>query len=291
MSTSPQPLLILGAARSGTKLLRRLLGAAPGAAVVPYGVPAVWKRDNEDCPHDALPRTACSPPTARRIREELRRLGQGPPDASLLVEKTSANTLRVPFVAAVFPNARFVHLVRDGVDVVESARRRWQARPGLGYLVRKALYLRGTGLRQGLRYLWDRLRGVSSSAPSLWGPHYPGMADDVREHPLLHVCAKQWRTCIQHTLDALDALPDERVLSLRYETLVRDSKSVDRLAHFAGVSDASPMHAFYRREVEDSFVGRGRANLTAAAYDTLRPLLQPVLEGLGYPPVAPARSR
>jgi hypothetical protein len=289
--SSPRPLLILGAARSGTKVLRRLLGAAPGAAVVPYGVPAVWKQGNENCPHDALPRSACSPATARRIRTELRGLAQGPSDASLLVEKTSANTLRVPFVHAVFPNARVVHLVRDGVDVVESARRRWQARPGLGYLVRKALYLRETGLRQGLRYLWRRLRGVGSSAPSLWGPHYPGMADDVTERPLLAVCAQQWRTCVQYTLEALDALPDKQVLSLRYETLVREPKSVDRLARFAGVPDATPMHAVYRQEVDDAFVGRGRTRLTAAERETLAPILQTPLEQLGYPPVASGRSR
>ena len=287
---SPRPVLILGAARSGTKLLRRLLGAAPDAAVVPYGVPAVWMEGNEDHPHDALPRSACTDATAQHIRRTLQTLAQGPSSASLLIEKTSANTLRVPFVDAVYPRARFVHLVRDGVDVVESARRRWQARPGLGYLLRKALYLRGTGLRQGLRYLWNRLRGLGTSTPSLWGPHYPGMADDAAEHSLLEVCATQWRACVQSTLDALDTLPSERVLSLRYETLVRDPDSVDRLARFTGMSDPAPTRKFYDQEVRDTFVGRGRTRLSAAEREALTPLLHAPLERLGYPAATSTRS-
>ncbi|MFP4227846.1 MAG: sulfotransferase family protein [Salinivenus sp.] len=283
MSSNVRPVLILGAARSGTKLLRRLLGAAPTCAVVPYGVPAVWTRDHEDYAHDALPRSACTDATARRIRRELRRLAQGPPDATLLVEKTSANTLRVPFVDAVFPEARFVHLVRDGVDVVESARRRWQARPGLVYLLRKALYLRGTGLRQGARYLWRRLRGLGTDTPRLWGPHYPGMADDVAERPLLEVCARQWRTCVLSALNALADLPEARVLSLRYETLVQNPSTVDYLAQFAGISEAKPMRVFYDEEVRDTFVGRGRDRLSASDQEMIRPILHAPLARLGYP--------
>ena len=290
MSSSLRPVLILGAARSGTKFLRRLLEAAPTTAVVPYGVPAVWTRGTDDHPNDALPRSACTDATAHRIRHELRRLAQGPSGASILVEKTSANTLRVPFVDAVYPQAQFVHLVRDGVDVVESARRRWEARPGLGYLLRKALYLRGTGLRQGARYLWRRLRGMGSSSPSLWGPHYPGMEDDITKRPLLEVCAKQWRTCVESTLDALDTLPDKRILSLRYETLVRDPHSVDRLARFVGVSNAGPMHAFYQQEAQETFVGRGRTQLSPTERETVAPLLHAPLARLGYREATSPRS-
>ena len=38
-----------------------------------------------------------------------------------MVEKTCANTLRLPFVDKVLPEARYLHIVRDGVDVVASA--------------------------------------------------------------------------------------------------------------------------------------------------------------------------
>lgn len=279
MPSSSPPVLILGAARSGTKVLRRLLGAAPETAVVPYGVPAVWKRGNEAHPHDALPRSACSNAIAADIRQELTRLADGGPRATTLLEKTSANTLRVPFVDAVVPRARFVHLVRNGIDVAESARRRWQARPGLSYLIRKALTLRDTGLRQGLRYLWDTLRSTGSSTPRLWGPHYPGMAEDVKSHPLLHVCARQWRACVLASLDALATLPAERVLHLRYETLVREPASVDRLADFADVS-AEALHAFYDETIRDTSVGRGHRRLAPAEQKALRPLVDDVHDRL-----------
>src|SRR5204863_6522493 len=36
---------------------------------------------------------------------------------SVLVEKNPRGSLRVPFLRALFPGARFVHIVRDGRDV------------------------------------------------------------------------------------------------------------------------------------------------------------------------------
>jgi hypothetical protein len=46
---------VIGAARSGTKFLRDVIGASPYAAVVPYDVNYVWRGGNEGFPDDALP--------------------------------------------------------------------------------------------------------------------------------------------------------------------------------------------------------------------------------------------
>ncbi|MFB6274119.1 MAG: sulfotransferase [Salinibacter sp.] len=283
MPRSLRPVLIIGAARSGTKVLRRMLAASPHCAVVPYGIPAVWKQGNESHPNDALPRTACSDETAKRIRRTITQLADGSAKASLLVEKTSANTLRVPFVQRVFPEARFIHLVRDGVDVVESARRRWQTRPGLAYLLRKALFLRWIGVRQGLRYLWRWGRNGGSESSRLWGPHYPGMKTDVAERPLLHVCALQWRACTKAALDALGGLSDDRVFSLRYETLVSNPDTVNRVADFMGISSSPSMQDFYQTTIHDSFVGRGRQRLSEEDQEEIRPILRSSQTRLGYP--------
>ena len=50
----------------------------------------------------------------------------GPRDR--VVEKSVSNTLRVRFVDAVFPDAQYVVIVRDGRDVAASARAQWSTR-------------------------------------------------------------------------------------------------------------------------------------------------------------------
>ncbi|MGH7658901.1 MAG: sulfotransferase family protein, partial [Gemmatimonadales bacterium] len=43
-----------------------------------------------------------------------------------LVEKTPANTLRIPYLAALFPDAKWLFLVRRGEDVVSSLMEGWK---------------------------------------------------------------------------------------------------------------------------------------------------------------------
>ncbi len=58
-------------------------------------------------------------------------------DADVVVEKTCANSLRVPFVDRVVPEARYVFIRRDGLDAVGSAMARWKAPLDIPYLARK----------------------------------------------------------------------------------------------------------------------------------------------------------
>ncbi len=187
-SSAPDPrhIVIIGAARSGTKMLRDALAAATGAGKVPYDVGFVWRHGNEDCPHDALTADMISPRSRRFIRRFIDRYARGTPPA--VIEKTVGNALRVEAVASVLPDARFIHLVRDGVDVAESLRRQWIASADFGYLVRK---LRHFPVRLAPRYatgyVWSavRRRIHPSGRVGTWGPRYPGIDKDLHEHDLL----------------------------------------------------------------------------------------------------------
>ena len=118
-----RPLIILGAPRSGTKLLRSLLGRSRNCTTIPYGINHVWRLG---CSPDAPDRRLSSDGTAQRarqIRSHLLDLAEAhdTPASGYLVEKTCANTLRVPFVGQILPDARFIHILRDGRDAAVSA--------------------------------------------------------------------------------------------------------------------------------------------------------------------------
>src|SRR2546430_7511188 len=54
LDMSFQPVIVIGAARSGTKLLRDCLGTADEFAVVPYDINYLWRLGNEQFPNDEL---------------------------------------------------------------------------------------------------------------------------------------------------------------------------------------------------------------------------------------------
>ena len=130
------PVFIIGAARSGTKFLRDVLAASPEVACVPYDINYVWRYKNENYSHDALAVDSVTEKVTASIRRNISSLS-GVKINQILVEKTVSNSLRVPFVATVCPNAHFVHLVRDGRAVTESAMRQWKKKPDISSLVTK----------------------------------------------------------------------------------------------------------------------------------------------------------
>jgi len=62
-------------------------------------------------------------------------------DTDWVLEKTCANSLRVGFVDEIFPDAKYIHIVRDGRDLACSAGERWTAKSDLLYIFKKLRFV------------------------------------------------------------------------------------------------------------------------------------------------------
>lgn len=280
-----RPIVILGAARSGTKFLRQLLSASQACNSVPHGVNHVWRYGNESHPHDALSSTQYSERTARHIRRTLARIGGLNSDASAhyLVEKTCANTLRVPYVRRVLPDARFIHIVRDGRDVAVSARRQWQRPPSLLAQFKKILAAPIMGLRSGMQHLIERINPSRTNRTSTpWGPQYPGIDVAATTLSTLEICAQQWKHCVEACLDGLASVPTHRCLTIHYETLVTSTAIIDELSTFLDLPDPEIVRAHYHRTVRHDTVGRWKETLEPHEQAVLNTCLESTLRRLGY---------
>jgi CelD/BcsL family acetyltransferase involved in cellulose biosynthesis len=121
------PIFIIGCGRSGTSLLGKLFAMHPAvsyseephdrwAAMEPAtDFLQLYSRGEHHCLLDASAVTA----TARRRFRRLMSASTG----LTLVEKSSVNALRIDYLNALAPEARFVHIVRDGVEVARSIER------------------------------------------------------------------------------------------------------------------------------------------------------------------------
>ncbi len=262
-AATPNRIVIIGAARSGTKLLRDALAEATGAGRVPYDISYVWRYGNEERPDDVLRPDDIDVKARRFIRRYIDQYAEGQPIS--VIEKTVGNSLRVPAVAAVFPHAAYIHLIRDGVDVIESAMRQWCLAPDLGYLASR---LRHVPMRflphYGVKYLrsLSARRAHHNGRMGTWGVRYPGIDDDLVNLDLLTVCARQWHHAVTHAQSAFDR-SDVRVAEVRYERLVSDpAAELSRLASFAGLEiDAQKLESVQQRVVRGR-VGTGHGSLS-----------------------------
>ncbi len=276
-------IILIGAARSGTKFLRSLLGADAKVGEVPYDVNYIWRYGNEAYPDDALPASLATSRVKAYIRRLLPKQGGIGAAGSILVEKTVSNTLRVPFVREIFPEARFIHLIRDGRDVTESAMRMWQKPPNWHYLLQKARRFPVSNYGYAVWYLWNVVSGAARSGRGVrvWGPRYPGMDADLAEISLIEVCARQWAMSIEYAARDLASLPAEQVMTVHYETLMVNEAVVADVARFAGVSAPASVLSSYRKTVRHD-TGGGWSRLTEAERRKAEGIVNNQLLKLGY---------
>jgi hypothetical protein len=251
----PGPLFVVGAPRSGTSLLYKLLCLHPEAAWISNwsrrlpGVAAVavlnrvaprlpaarrsvwfgsdtanayvygrrralWER-LYPMPVEGEPvyrhcGVGAGGPTGRRGEDEqaaclrgaftgLRRWSGG----EVVISKRIANNQRIPFLAAAFPGARFLHLVRDGRAVAYSLSRVDWWEDGVVW------------------WYGDTPRRWRERGGDPWA-----------------LVATHWVRELASVGEGLRAVAAERQLELRYEELVGDPVAVlRRVARFAGLAD------------------------------------------------------
>jgi hypothetical protein len=261
-----QPLVIVGAGRSGTNMLRDLLTSLPGFSTWPCDeINYIWRHGSRAWPDDAIPAERADESFQRfldrRFAAQWKRGGQ-----PIVVEKTCANSLRLPYVErALRGRARYLHIVRDGRDVTASAEKRWTASLDLRYVLKKARFVPPSDLPYyALRYLGARLHRLRSQEKRLgsWGPRYPGMVEDLEQLPLGELIAKQWDACVRSSRDALAALPSDRSLTVRYEAFTADpTASMQRIGAFLGQDWSAAQCAQSTIKVSDRSVGGWKKKL------------------------------
>jgi hypothetical protein len=218
---------VVGSPRSGTTFLGRSIGSLPG--FVDLG---------EVAPHKAsVPELVVLPAevAAGRIRRTLavaRRLGLV--GGLRPVEQTPETAFVAQAAALAFPSARFVHIVRDGRDVVCSLLDRGWLSQG-----------RGGGDDAGLPY---------GAEPRFWVE--PARAEEFRTTSDARRAAWAWRAYVQAARSF-----GARAHEIRYEHMVLDPDAV--AAELAVFLDApAPELARALRGAHDESVGRFRRALT-----------------------------
>jgi len=279
--------IVVGAGRSGTTMLKNAFSVHPELFGPQYELNYLWRYGNSMLDHDMLdPNLHFSAKKGKHIRYKLASLLTQNPKKRL-VEKTAANVLRLRYVHCVLPQARIIHIIRDGRAVVASAIQRWKYRPKASYLASKTLTIPLRDIPMvGFKYLINRLKTLSRGQNYLrsWGPRWPGIDNDVEHLPLHAVCAKQWVISIKSALEQKSAIQMGQYMEVRYEKVVSNPiKEFERMAEFIDVNPFDKIFQDYIRfQIRTTSIDRWKKRLRGKALEEVMGIIGKLQRELGY---------
>lgn len=281
-----QPIIIIGAARSGTNMLRDVLTQLPRFGTWSCDeINYIWRHGNPREVTDEFSPELATEEIQSFIRIAFDKLAKKQA-LSYVVEKTCANSLRVAFVNQVLPNAKFIFIVRDGRDVVASAQKRWVASLDIPYILRKSRFVPSQDIPYyASQYLWNRVYRLLSREHRLafWGPRFEGMTKALEQYSLPEVCALQWRRCVKIAEHDLSQIESTRIHQLRYEDFVANpSKELSRISTFLKVDISAQYSQKLIQGISTDSVGRWKKDLNQNTLKLIQPLIQDTLKHYGY---------
>lgn len=217
------PIFLLGNVRSGTSLMHDLFDLHPEVTSW-YEPRTIWTYADPGRRHDRFDETDATPRVVSYIRGRF--LDHQKKHGGLrIMEKTPSNLLRIPYVRAIFPESRYLYLVREPLANISSSEMMWHTPVHLNKVWRRIKETPKTQLHfYAARYVVDhaRIRLLRKENLSVWGVRYPGIYKDLKRLTVEEVIAKQWVACSRRARADLAELDPGTVLYMRYEDFVAD---------------------------------------------------------------------
>lgn len=201
-----------------------------------------------------------------RLSGRLRRLGSATKAAPIrMVDKSPGNSYRIQVLDRVFPDGRFVHIVRDPRTAIASIYHAWTREPRF----------QAFDLPPGFTIHGYEGRWCFAPLPNL---------SELNGLPLVDVCAAQWISYNEHCLRDLPSDP-ARVLRVRYEDLLSSPGTIlEDLARWADI-DPLPLKRFEKKLPVVNTWTKPRPDKWRRyedQIDSVRTQLGPMGERLGY---------
>jgi hypothetical protein len=282
MAELRRPIIIIGTHRSGTTFLGKVFRAHPDVAY--WEEPRhVWAWKHNFRSSDALAAKDAKPGIVRHIHRAFRERMESE-GKSRFCEKTPSNCLRLDFIEAVFPDAIYVHIYRDGRAVVRSTGKVLGRGPDTHWMSKRLL---GTPVWEWPAYAPRAARTIGrkllGKQMTFWGPRPPGWRSWLKEHPGHVVRGLQWVKTIEPVLEFRDRVEPSRWAEMRYEDFMADPIAhFERLREHAGLAPAEEPLEYLRERVDPTRQSKWRRDLSDEVLADLRPHLEPTLERLGY---------
>ncbi len=295
-----KPAFIIGSPRSGTTILENILSCHAEIAewYEPY---YLWERFFTSTANDVWSPAELTPGVEKVIRKEFEKFTQKA-DQTVVLDKSPTHAFNIEIIHQIFPDAKWIHMLRDGRDVTLSINKEWQKREQMvrqrnyGRLFRVAWQMLGRQpfWRYKLEALLFEMKTNLSVNPRRylnkskwrgepgWGPRFYGWDEYIKTHSYLQFNAMQWVKSVEAVLSSWPRLPEENRLEVRYEDLLTDPvTNISEIVKFLG---QEPTEAFFQNipSLKSGNFHKWKDELTPSEIAEIKPILSPLLETTGY---------
>ncbi len=182
-------------------------------------------------------------------------------------EKTPRNSFIIPFLYETFPDAKFIHIIRDGRDVAISlAKRPWYSQD-----------MNGSGAKDPGGYPFG-------SMARFWVES--DRTEEFENTNDIHRCIWLWRKYVAHALEGANILSLNQYHELRYENLVTNPDAeCDRLLDFLAITNPesrSLLRQVISTKAQPSSIGGWKTQLAPDQQEQVYQEAGDWLEKLGY---------
>ena len=239
----PKMLFVVGAGRSGTDILATTLLKNLEDVAYLVEINDLWTSETPGLSHDMVTPYMLSETQRQSIRDAILRKAEG---KTFVLDKTAANVLRLDLIHTLFPEAKVVHIIRDGRDVAVSTRKKLMG--DIRKITRKeeedrslrekiiqirreieAKLKSGLGFKRLLlnfpRYAGGLLRMAGLKKGGIWGPRFPGIHLYAKMYDMLGLSAVQWKTSVFCAKNYAAAHPELAYREIHYEALMENPEA------------------------------------------------------------------
>ncbi len=221
-----RPVFIIGVPRSGTTMLFELLRESEQLGALPHEGHDLWRAFH----HPRWTRWDSDVVGAGEVRRGERRFVNSYLHSYFtsrrFVEKTPENCLRIPYLLELFPDAYFVALHRNPMDVISSLISGWLHPQGRfrSYFVPEDLTMSGYDRRR--QWCFALIEGWRSLA-----------ASDIPD-----VATAQWEHCVEHLAAGRRLVPASRWTEIHLESLLDEPETtMANVYQSIGIQDSRPL--------------------------------------------------
>lgn len=295
---------IFGSPRSGTTLLENLLNHHPQIAewYEPY---YLWERFFPVPDTDIWQIRHLTKQVNKKIRSEfgIYRKKSGKP---IIVDKTPPHAFNLKIIHQIFPEAKFIHILRDGRDVTLSIKKEWDKRVNIvrqknlsgqiqlvTNMLKRQPYWRyrwmaifhelqtsfSTNMTLSPKKIFNKARWKGEPG---WGPRFEGWQAYLNSHTPIEFNAMQWVRSVEAVFSSWTNLPEKNKIEIRYEDLIQSPKNV--LQKLFDLIHVAVSPAFFDKipEINHHNSNKWENELSYDEIKKIKPILSPLIDRLGY---------
>ena len=296
---------IIGSPRSGTTILGEILDKHEKISqwYEPY---FVWDHHFRNRSHDERTAEEATPKICNQIYTDFLKYKQKT-GSRIIVDKSPRNSLKIPFIRQIFPQARYIHILRDGRDATLSIHKEWLRRKNIVHDPKKnnhfdyknTLIVVGKWL-QRQPFIMDKIRAfyfethghfinkkkhlnrLRWNGEVGWGPRFKGWEAIFIEKPLLQFNAIQWSKCIESIQKSWLTIPIEHKIEIRYEDLI--SKGEQTITHILNFLKLDAETDFWKSipQLKANNFNKWKNEFSKVQISQIYAILAPLLIELGY---------